>query len=73
MKKKDGLIINYDRFRINNYPRGWKTLQLHIDPRPRGIKQWFNCLWGWDIWYNSFPLVKTLIAANIIVWILFAR
>lgn len=27
-------------------------------------------LWGNDIWFGSVPIIKTMIGANIVVWIL---
>ena len=50
------------------YPRGWKALAITFDPRPIGLSQWFNFLWGWDIWCEGFPLVKILVTINILIW-----
>lgn len=53
------------------FPRGWKALQFSLTERPKGMSEWFNALWGWDIWYYNFPLLKTLILCNVLVWLLF--
>lgn len=32
---------------------------------------WLKRMWGLDIWYGKIPVVKALILANILVWLLF--
>lgn len=58
-------------FSINNFPKGWKAIYFNFNPPPKGFAQWVNALWGWDIWYYEFPVVKSLIATNILVWLIF--
>ena len=35
-----------------------------------GWKETLKILWGFDIWMENVPIVKVLIFANIIVWLL---
>jgi len=56
---------------MSNFPWGWKALQFGFNEKPKGFNEWFNALWGWDIWYYSFPLVKTLIGLNLLIWLIF--
>lgn len=51
------------------FPKGWKALYFSLPQRPKGTRQWVNFLWGWDIFYGRFPLIKSLLAANILVWV----
>jgi hypothetical protein len=57
--------------RVNNFPRGWKALQFKFHEKPEGFSQWLNALWGWDIWYYSFPVVKSLLLCNVLIWLIF--
>jgi len=53
------------------YPRGWKLLQLTFLERPKGIRQWTTVLWGFDIFLWRLPLLKTILATNTLMWIVF--
>lgn len=33
-------------------------------------KEVIKTLWGFDIWFGDFPMLKLIILANIIVWLL---
>lgn len=71
MNDKDTITVPGDFVVTSNlYPKGWKALQFSIWERPKGLHQWIHFLWGWDIFYGSFPLIKSLLAANILVWII---
>ena len=54
------------------YKKGWKAFQFNFIEKPKGVNEWFNLLWGWDIWFHNFPLIKTLVASNILIWFIFA-
>jgi len=34
---------------------------------------WLRGLWGLDIWINDVPVVKALVVANIVIWMLMWR
>jgi len=53
----------------------YRAIQIRFD---RGFVEtvgWRKAIWGLDIWMNNVPILKSLIAANILVWIIlwFAR
>jgi hypothetical protein len=52
------------------FPKGWRAIEFKFSSCPNTIIQWFNFLWGWDIWYEHLPVVKSLILINILVWLL---
>ena len=57
---------------VNPYYNGWELISLHAtSSKPKGVKQWLNFIWGFDIFIYKIPFMKTLILANIIVWLLF--
>lgn len=56
---------------FNAYCNGWKLITLHPGSKPKGIKQWLNFIWGFDIFIYKIPFMKTLILTNIIIWWLF--
>ena len=60
---------DFEGITLNPYPKGWKAMQFGCWDRPKGMRQWFNFLWGWDVFYGSFPFTKAILAANILVWI----
>jgi len=68
------LFINSEPIVItsNHYPKGWKAVQFTIDDKPKGFWQWWHFLWGWDVWYGKFPLFKSLVIINILIWILYS-
>jgi hypothetical protein len=68
MSKKE-LKKNY--IDINPYHNGWKLIALHPGSKPKGVKQWLNFIWGFDIFIYKIPFMKILILANIIIWWLF--
>ena len=35
----------------------------------RGWKSRLNVVWGYDIFLNGVPLLKSLVLANVIVWV----
>ena len=55
---------------FKNFSRGWKLMGLHMNVRPKGFDEWFYFLWGFDVWYGSVPLMKIIIASNLIMWVL---
>lgn len=66
----DPWIVSKDYAFIQPYPKGFKMLQLNPWDRPRGLRQWRNFAWGFDIWYGPVPVGKTIVAANLVVWAL---
>jgi hypothetical protein len=55
-------------FRTEYYPKGWKLLELTINPK--GLRQWINVIYGLDVFVNKVPLLKVVLLANIIYWVL---
>jgi len=54
---------------IRTFKRGWKAMEITYVENPNGLYEWFNMLWGLDVWYfNKIPLFKTLILFNILIW-----
>lgn len=57
--------------KIKIYHAKWRALDFTIDVRPKGLREWLNLIYGWDIFFNGVPFLKTLILANILVWLIF--
>lgn len=49
------------------YYRRWKAIAL-LPPTPRGFCEWCWAIWGWDIFFGPVPFLKTIVAANVVVW-----
>uniref|UniRef100_A0A6H1ZX84 Uncharacterized protein n=1 Tax=viral metagenome TaxID=1070528 RepID=A0A6H1ZX84_9ZZZZ len=47
----------------------FRLLQLNINRKLAGVGL-LEYIWGFDIFISKLPLLKTMVAANIIVWIL---
>ena len=74
MNKKNESIFGSGDFvhcEVENFPKGWRLMQLALQERPKGIRQWITTLWGFDIFLWSVPFLKTVLAANVLVWIIF--
>ena len=54
------------------YDRKWKTMQLRITRRPTDIAEWMWLAWGFDIFLHEIPFLKTVVAANVVAWLLVA-
>lgn len=52
------------------YNRKWKTMQLTITRRPSDISEWLWLAWGYDIFLHEIPFLKSLVLANVLVWLL---
>ena len=49
----------------------WRAITIVLGkPQEKIGRNWFHKLWGADVWVNDIPILKTLVLANIIVWIL---
>ncbi len=59
------------RIRKYRYDRKWKTMQLKLARRPSGLSEWLWLAWGFDIFLHEIPVLKTIVAANVLVWLLF--
>ncbi len=53
----------------NAYTRNWKAVQFTMIDKPRNIKEWLYAFWGFDIFFGSFPLLKIIVLANIVMWL----
>ena len=45
----------------------WRAVDINVDLT--GLSK-LKGLWGADIWINGWPVLKLLILANVVVWIL---
>ena len=64
--------MNEDTIKIGSpYPKSWKIIEIKVGNKPKGIREWFAVIWGTDIFVNGVPFMKTLVAINILVWIIF--
>ena len=48
----------------------WRTIELQVKNEALQGFDLLELIWGTDIWINNVPVLKCLIAANILVWIL---
>ena len=47
----------------------WRTIDIQVKNEVlHGFSLW-KLIWGTDIWINNVPILKCIVAANIIVWI----
>lgn len=37
--------------------------------KPKGLRQRWIVLWGTDIWFGKFPLIKIFVGLNVALWI----
>ena len=49
----------------------YRAIDIKMGPFPKGIANWPSFIYGWDIFINGVPFMKTLVLCNITVWILF--
>lgn len=50
--------------------KNWRAVQfLSGFDKPHTFKEWFWYIWGWDIFMNNVPILKIIILANVLVWI----
>ena len=54
----------------NNFPKGFKVIEIKLTAIPKGFKQWFNAIYGLDIFINKVPFLKMIVLVNVIYWIL---
>lgn len=50
----------------------WRTISINIEGGMSLLREFglLKIIWGTDIWINGFPILKLLIAANFVVWII---
>lgn len=48
----------------------WKALEFHFHSGPHTAWEKILILWGMDVWFGKFPLLKSLVAANVAVWLI---
>lgn len=51
-------------FHYEPYPRGHKSMQFRVMPRPHGWKQWRRALWGADVFFGPVPFFKSTVFVN---------
>ena len=62
-------IPNYS---FSDFPDSFQLLSLQLTLEPKTPRQWFTALWGYDIFIQEkIPFMKSLVLANIIVWLVF--
>ena len=50
------------------FNRSFKMIKIDLEFKPKNISELFWMVWGFDIFMNNIPFLKTIIVANIIVW-----
>ena len=56
----------------NEFPVSWKLLSLTFGAnKPKTPRQWLAALWGFDIFVHEIPFMKSIVLANVIVWLIF--
>ncbi len=50
----------------------WRAFQINMGTDVLQIGRW-RIIWGMDIWLGNVPFMKTLLLANIIVWVLMIK
>ena len=47
-----------------------KAVQMRIaGRRPRTLREWARCAWNADFFFGPVPYFKTVLAGNILVWV----
>jgi hypothetical protein len=72
----DSLISDLERAK-NRKPVKWRLIQMCLTGDIRNalygdVRGAVRVLWGFDIWIEDVPFMKTIVFANIVVWILMA-
>lgn len=58
------------KFNTKIYSKGFKLIQLRSTQKPKGFIEWFYLIWGFDIFFHKVPFLKSIVLANIIVWLI---
>jgi len=57
--------------RLNMRWKGWRLVRLCIGrERPGTTVDWLWMLWGFDVWIGRVPLLKLVVLANLVMWVL---
>ena len=48
----------------------WRAIEVRLGHQEIQKIGWLRFLWGADIWIEGLPVLKLLILANIIVWLI---
>jgi hypothetical protein len=54
---------------MENYPKKWKLLSLNFPTKPKGFKEWYRFLIGFDIWIGPVPFLKLLLLIALLPWL----
>ena len=55
----------------NVYNKNWKMMKIQAPKIPKTPIEIFWWFWGMDIFIGRVPFLKTIVLANILVWIIF--
>ncbi len=50
--------------------KGFRLMQLTLGKRPMTRRGWINLIMGFDIWLGPLPFLRTVVIANLIMWVL---
>lgn len=69
---KSMTVPNEEKYSLfnGNFPKGFRVIDIRLTATPKGVKQWFNAIYGLDIFIHKVPFLKVIVLANIIYWIL---
>lgn len=52
------------------YDKEWKAMQLTLTRRPVDISEWLWAVWGLDIFLYNIPVLKSIVLANVLIWLI---
>ncbi len=69
----DDILEREQNIGIGGFPDSFQLMSLNLtNMTPKTPRQWFTLLWGYDIFIQGkIPFLKSLVLANIIVWLVF--
>ena len=48
----------------------WRTIDIQVSIETLRGFSLLEIIWGTDIWINKVPILKSIVAANFIIWII---
>lgn len=74
INENDNLCKNQADIKLMFGPFRYKYwgIQFIHNESPRGVWEWWSCIWGTDIWLGNVPMIKLMILCNVLAWLILA-
>ena len=60
-----------ENLKLTEFNKHWKIMSMRAPDMPKALGEKFWWFWGFDIFIGRVPFLKTIVLANILVWIIF--